>query len=525
MINARVAGEVLLAVSAVTFSLPGTYKLAATLIGALALLAGGPRASLRCPFTIAVFAPLAAGIALSLALGASPGPSVESAGILIAGGAFFMLGRPSPAKGAADGRVSACAGGILAVAGIISFANHGSPPQLWFYSPIDFGVATLLLGLFGSQSFRPDFTKTLYLGTILLSTATSTSRALVLAGGVAAWGLLRGVRARGTIVLISLAAVPLIISRIEADPLAWNRGRIYAAAANLTLERPWTGWGLGAFDAVSRRALLPDPLPIRHMRIPVYAHSDPIELIFEIGIPLATACFAAFFLACFVLRRREPHRAAVMTASMLLSLFHFPLHQSFPLFMTFFAAGGGARACGPHPNALRRVASVLIALPFLAAAAGLAFRFPSLTPYDARLALESAPGPGTVMKMAELEPERPESHRNLAILASSTGGGGAAIRHLAGAVARAPNEIAHRIALARAALAYASVKTDSAAASKWRNFARHNLLYAGAVEPLFLHPYLMKGDTLGFEIANASLDRAGRTTEPPNHVLQMRERL
>lgn len=274
------------------------------------------------PNSLYLFAPIAAGAILSIIFGSAPGPTAES--ILVWIGAFGWL----CARAQSDGRVFSLFAALLSVGAIAEKVVVGGIPHLWMLSTIDLGLAILVLGFAGRR--HP-----ILLGLVCVAVILSTSRALILAAAVGLFFAVNISFRRKIILALGVVAIsaPLVMARIESDPLAWNRARMYAAAMSLISERPWTGWGLGAYDAVSRRAHLPDPLPIRHMRAPIHAHCDPLELLFEIGIPLGAAAIAGWLL---LMRRR---RDAALAAISVVSLFYFPLHLGFPLYCACYRMG------------------------------------------------------------------------------------------------------------------------------------------------------------------------------------------
>jgi hypothetical protein len=359
---------------------------------------------------------------------------------------------------------------------------------------------------------------------ILACVAASTSRALILASMAVFLLDRRLLTRRGILIgsLILVAATPFVWRRLSTDALAWNRTRIWAGAANLVFERPWTGWGLGAYDAVSPRAQLPDPLEVRGMRRPVHAHNEPLELIAEIGLPLGIAVIAAALLfAAGPLRRAPIHASGPLITTLVIGLFYFPLRLLFPLFAALFAAGGALPARRPG----RGWPLALCAVPILVYALGVMLEDPRLAPFNARLALESSQDETGVHRMMALEPERPEAHVNLALLSARQGESSGAVRGFEAAAGRAPGEHALRFELARACLWHARQLEDAAESARHHAMGIRHLRILRVLEPLSLAGHDAAGDTIGFLLADLRLDQLARRGEPERHIRLLRRRI
>jgi O-antigen ligase len=522
---AFLVAEIVLVLHALTYSTL-LYRLSAAITAAIGLLLAsrvGPRRE-----TLPIFLPLLAGGLVSLWSGAAPGPTVEALGVLLGARGWFLAGaleasrRPEERR-LPPGALFAAAAVALAVAGLAHFLIFRVPPRLWMVSPIDFAIAVLLLGLLGRRAVR-DRGVLPYTLVILACVAASTSRALILAS-IAVFTLDRRMLTRRGILigsLILVAAAPFVWSRLSTDALAWNRTRIWAGGLNLVLERPWAGWGLGAYDAVSPRALLPDPLEVRGMRRPVHAHNEPLELIAEIGLPLGVAVIAAVLL--FVagsLRRAPVHVASPMIATLVIGLFYFPLRLVFPLFAAFFAAGGALPARRPGSG----WPLALCAVPILVYALGIMLEDPRLAPFNARLAIESSQDETGVHRMMSLDPERPEAHVNLAMLAARQGESGGAVRGFEAAAGRVPGEHALRFELARACLWHARQVGDPQESVRHRAMGSRHLRILRILEPLSLAGHDAAGDTIGFMLADLRLDQLARRGEPERHIRLLRRRI
>ncbi|MEK8022577.1 MAG: O-antigen ligase family protein, partial [Candidatus Hydrogenedentota bacterium] len=468
--------ELLLSLHACLFSTPH-YKTIGTLMAAGGLLLASTRG--RSPRVLLLLLPLILGAIASLVYGTALGPSLEACGILAGAYGWYLAGTgPSPGRGLIS---SACAI-ILSVLSCGEWLLTREAPRLWMVSPIDCGIAILLQGIFGFRAQIIRYRRLFHfssLGTVLAVIA-STSRALGIAAAAALFLLIPG-RRRLKIALVALfllAALPSVISRVRSDPLAWHRSSIYLATSSLIMERPWTGWGLGSFDAVSRRALLPDPLEIRRMRSPVYAHNDFLELAMEIGLPLACAALAAWlFLILATATAGYRTEAAFLVAVSLLSLFYFPLRLVYPLFHAFHAAGS-AFPLSPAPARSRfPLVEFSMAGLLMLYALGLQTRSHELAPYDARIAIESR-SPTAVDDFLKLESERPEAWVAAAMRSSRSGSPDDAIRGFESAVGKSPTESPIRFELARAWLwkaEQAERNSDTMTATEARRRLSHQL--------------------------------------------------
>ena len=120
---------------------------------------------------------------------------------------------------------------------------------------------------------------------------------------------LAGVRCGlATVVLIGLAGVVIlqtvgsgVAGRIDAHGLS-DEGRLSAWRSTLAMieARPWTGSGLGTFTAVFPTFRSPDILVSGVWNA---AHSTPLELAADVGLPLAAAVVLAYGAALVLLAR------------------------------------------------------------------------------------------------------------------------------------------------------------------------------------------------------------------------------
>ncbi|MEM7318999.1 MAG: O-antigen ligase family protein [Pseudomonadota bacterium] len=127
---------------------------------------------------------------------------------------------------------------------------------------------------------------------------------------------------RGSITaVLCVLALPLIFAAWNADEL-WNRLAdanllenkrlaLYAVIIQAIAERPWTGYGLGAFQDAFR-SHMPAGFSAADWDL---AHSSYLENAFELGLPAATTFYALLFAVCWRLglglRRRRSQRPLV----------------------------------------------------------------------------------------------------------------------------------------------------------------------------------------------------------------------
>lgn len=139
------------------------------------------------------------------------------------------------------------------------------------------------------------------------------------------------------------------VNLLGFDDLA--RRRAYAAIWDLAWERPWLGWGLGAFELVFPRRR-PFDLPGGVWN---RAHDGPLELAVEIGFPAALVVLTAAAATIVLLLRASAGRrrdvvtaAAVAVAAACHSLVDFPLQVPGFLIVACGVVGVGlSRALAP----------------------------------------------------------------------------------------------------------------------------------------------------------------------------------
>ena len=231
--------------------------------------------------------------------------------------------------------------------------------------------------------------------------------------------------------------VALRLSRWQ-DPLRYQRFAIWRAAGVMLSERPLLGHGPGMFRHLSARYNVPlDRGPIRLERRFAAAHSAPLTLAVEDGIP-ATACVLAAALLSAVLLLRAgggpPGLArglglalvALLSQGLVEDLQERPALVRVPALLAGAVLGaarsgpdGGAperRVPGPRPAAWA-AALTLAAVAFTGAVL-----LPYLADREARAAL--AQGPAGLRRMeraARLNPLHPEYRHDLAMAALNAG--------------------------------------------------------------------------------------------------------
>jgi O-antigen ligase len=512
--------EAVLVLHALVFSSSSVYRAAAALAGAAGLIfavrRGVTNSSLR------IFAPFAVGAIVSIAYGAAPGPSWEAAGVILGAFGWFLAGRREEGETESGGRIAALAALALAVGAVGEYIILHRQPRLWMTSPIDLGLALVVTGALGSGAISRTRARALFLAAVAAGCAATGSRGILFAAAIALLLLWPGsLRLRFLVVsMLALVALPIVLPRVTGDPLAWSRPRIWASAASLLEERPWTGWGLGSFETVSRRALLPDLLPVRRMRAPTHAHNDPLQLLADVGLPLGAATLAGFALCAIALARNGLRvRLAIVAAAGAVSLVYFPFQLAWPLYVACFAAGGAVGASPAErrsPAEWRAKGLRLPAAALLIYAVGIMIENPHLARWDGRLALKRLPDPSGVMRLVELEPARPEARANVAILAARHAASGGAIRAFERATGLAPFEMPTRFELVRAWRWHESLAADSSVAEAARRMADCHLAFIRAAEPLTYAAHA--GDPVSARLVALELERLEREGFEANRI-------
>lgn len=447
-------------------------------------------------------------VVISLLFGSAPGPTMHAAGVVLGGFGFLWLGATAlstDSQRREAGKIWGLAAVLVAASVILLWVFSDSAGSFWMVSPLDLSTFLFVFGIAGRCYWKEKrwcvFADILVFGAIILL----TSRAYIIASAAAFLYLYRGKRWRLILALLALAAIPLIYQRISNDPLAWNRFRFHITAINLIRERPWFGWGWGSFDAVSDRALLAAPSPDRYVRNLSHAHSEPLEIIFEIGIPLGVLVIFTVLTLLNRLRFRSPELFAAAGGLLLVSIFYFPFRTVFPLYFLAFVLGAAVTKTLPGSAArfgqifwggFRATAATL----FLIYAAGLFLRLPAFAPFDAQLALEKLPMPHSLFAMKSLEPERAESEWNLAQYMIRSGSPEKAIHHIEAAIARAPYRAQFRYGLAEAYL-FGADRPE---------LARRQLRFLAGIEPFHAGAWRALGEE---EAARASVLHLGSQRE------------
>ncbi|RMH54028.1 MAG: O-antigen ligase family protein [Candidatus Hydrogenedentota bacterium] len=498
---------------------------------------------------------LAATLAITLTSGSAPGPAMHSAGVLAAFFAWAVVGHAAACSEAKEraaerregergseewweripGFFAFIAAFLLALPALLQRLLRNEPPHFWFVSSIDFAIAVLLLSASAYCSFRGRFRRFrpfLVFPVVAIATA-SASRAVLLSAAAFLLIIFAKVfrkRARATALLVTIlllsGAAFFTIQRIRSDPLAWNRARIYVAALNGLRERPWFGWGYGAFDSVGRRFLLQDPTPIHRVRYPVYVHSEPLELLFETGILGFSAWFALGLSWLLAIARKNRGELVVPAVLFFPALFYFPFRLVLPLFFLGFFLGRALPVSAPprKPGLVRKTlcfaASILMAIYGL----GLASRNPRFAPFAAPLWLESSAEETVLIRIKNLEPFRPEFSYDEGIYAARHGSIGGAIRGMERAADLAPAEAQWHFETARAWAWYAARYKDRM--RKWYGWKRawEEVSFIRVLEPLHLGALAALGDTIELRWRAVELERLARRKEPIGNIRAMRPR-
>jgi hypothetical protein len=207
----------------------------------------------------------------------------------------------------------------------------------------------------------------LLLGGLLLSASRAGAVATFAAAGMLTLLLMRGRwRARPDLVRIFVvvgvlvAVIVLVVAggtiankAMRSSEFGVDRVRIWMASLEAIGMSPWLGWGLGSFAdiyAIVQPVSVPQPNDL--------AHSTPLEVVVEVGIPAALAGFAIILIPWGVslygaLVRRRSHRYlpaaafAVTAVAVLHSLVDFSLQMPAIAFVVSAVLGlGWAQAFG-----------------------------------------------------------------------------------------------------------------------------------------------------------------------------------
>ena len=160
-----------------------------------------------------------------------------------------------------------------------------------------------------------------FLGGLLFSASRAGLAATMASGGVLAVLMLRGrwqsrpdlVRLFvGGVIAIGVAVLVIagntIVDKIARASDGADRIRIWLAAIEAIRMSPWLGWGLGSFADIYP-FVQPVSLPLAND----LAHSTPLEMIVDVGIPIALVGYAIVLIPLGValygaLTRRRAHR-------------------------------------------------------------------------------------------------------------------------------------------------------------------------------------------------------------------------
>lgn len=369
--------------------------------GLVMLLAPAPalqRGTLRAvaPLLV-VFGISAAACALAIANGSLPSSfGIAVLGVIALGGAVSLHGASAGASG--DGGFARAFAIALLVCGLLGAVV--AVAQVFFYDSLDnviFAIPerrgraggsigqpnqfadTLLWGLIaivplarawhdGGASPRARLARAgwaaaallMILGMVLCGTRTGLV-ALVL---MAAWGLLDRRLARP--LRVGLGVSPLVAVAVNWGVSAWShahdvavvltdrsetdvtahRGEIWGNCIALIKEQPWLGVGWGQFNF----AWTLTPFPVRTAGLVSHAHSLPLQLAVELGVPLAAIMMGLLLWAFWKALRRvwtipgtagTSARATLMIVTVmgLHSLLEYPLWYVYLLLPTAWAFG------------------------------------------------------------------------------------------------------------------------------------------------------------------------------------------
>lgn len=243
--------------------------------------------------------------------------------------------------------------------------NHLSSVLLWAAVAV---VALAELGRLGRRAAAALFAAIVF-AVVLSASRTGVVGVLLLA----AWGLVDRRLARGTRGL--LLAAPVLYglawlgmagwaqlaqhpfggeARLAASDISGSRFGIWRNAWGLVAQQPWSGVGFGEFNL----AWTLTPFPDRPVAFFDHAHNLPLQLLVELGVPLAVLVMAALVAALWMAARCASRatgeigvarRAALMMVTMIAlhSLLEYPLWYAFFLlpaaWALAFAAGETTR--------------------------------------------------------------------------------------------------------------------------------------------------------------------------------------
>jgi len=188
------------------------------------------------------------------------------------------------------------------------------------------------------------------------------------------WGARRGWRGWALLAAgsyaVTMAFAPVMFERLSNDLGCVSRKVLWQNAWYLSLQHPWTGWGLGEMDYAHHVTLYPGE---RFCLIVDNAHNLFLHAAVELGWPFAVLLLAACVAVVVVgrpWRERAPHRLlawAVLAVILLHSLVEYPLWYG-PFQLAVVLAGAllwsrrEPRGGGPMPRAQRAPWALAVAL-------------------------------------------------------------------------------------------------------------------------------------------------------------------
>ena len=181
--------------------------------------------------------------------------------------------------------------------------------------------------------------------------ATGSRVGVISLGLIAGVALMRSkrVRAGPRTAWITAAVIALVLvwfaasafTRATAEPALTQRLALWRDVCTLIAHAPWIGVGWGQLNFVWTLT----PLPARAPNVFDHAHSLPLQLAVELGIPAATGILLLLALALWRTRRlarsREGATVLLMLAAIVLhSLFEYPLWFAYFLLPSAFLLAG-----------------------------------------------------------------------------------------------------------------------------------------------------------------------------------------
>ncbi|MEW6369222.1 MAG: O-antigen ligase family protein [Acidobacteriota bacterium] len=167
-------------------------------------------------------------------------------------------------------------------------------------------------------------------GVLLLALVLSESRGGLIGTIVVLLGVAGGERrvrlAIGLLLLVALGVMVTpfrdkLLHPTRSDPLALRRVQIFEMDLRMVRAAPATGVGLGQFEWFSPKYNFPlDDLPVRYSKFAYTAHSDPLQVFAELGVPGGLVFLAILVWPLSLMFRAGLSRGAYRTGVALLAL-------------------------------------------------------------------------------------------------------------------------------------------------------------------------------------------------------------